>query len=55
MKQNDWITQGIKISCKHMRSLYNVMMNNYDSEAKEHYVKYCRILKKVIKEAKNQH
>jgi hypothetical protein len=28
------------------------MMNNFDSEAKEHYMKFCRILKKVIKEAK---
>lgn len=31
------------------------MMNNYDSKAKEYYMKYCRILKKVIKEANNQH
>jgi hypothetical protein len=30
-------------------------MNNYDSKAKEHFMKYCRILKKFIKDAKNQH
>jgi hypothetical protein len=54
MKQNDWITQGMKLSRKHIINLYNVMMKNFDSEAKEHYMKYCRILKKVIKKAKNQ-
>ena len=31
------------------------MMNNCDSKAKDHYMKYYRILKTVIKEAKNQH
>ena len=26
--KNDWITQGIKISCKHKRSLYTLTKNN---------------------------
>ena len=53
--KNDWITQGIKISCKHKRSLYTFTKKNNDPKYKAHYITYCRILKKVIKEAKKQH
>jgi hypothetical protein len=55
IKQNDWITQRIKLSCKHTRSLYTIRMNNYDSKAKKNCMKYCRTLKRVIKGVKNQH
>lgn len=48
-KNNDWITQGIKISCKHKRSLYTFTRNSNDPKAKTHYINYCRIIKKVIK------
>jgi len=34
-KQNNWITQGIKISCKHNRSLYTVTKKNNDPKAKK--------------------
>jgi hypothetical protein len=53
-EKNDWITQGIKISCKHKRSLYTTKNSN-NPKAKAHYIKYCRILKKVIKETKKLH
>jgi hypothetical protein len=54
-KTKDWITQGIKISCRHKRSLYilNRRSNNQDMTA--HYNKYSKTLSRVIKEAKRQH
>jgi hypothetical protein len=36
--RNDWITQGIKISCKHKRSLYTFTKKNNDP--KLHYILY---------------
>jgi hypothetical protein len=53
--KTDWITQGIKISCKQKRSLYTFTKKNNDPKYKAHYITYCRILKKVMKEAKKQH
>ena len=50
---NDWITRGIKISCKHQRSLYAFTKNSNDSKAKVNYIKHCKIIRKVIKEAKS--
>jgi hypothetical protein len=51
-EKNDWITQGIKISCKRKRSLYTLTKNSNDLKAKARYIVYCEILKKVIKETK---
>jgi hypothetical protein len=31
--KNDWITQGIKISCKHKRSLFALTKNSHDPKA----------------------
>ena len=45
--KNDWITQRIKISCKHERNLY-VFTKNKDPKAKAYYTKYCKIIIKVI-------
>ncbi|PNF23822.1 hypothetical protein B7P43_G15913 [Cryptotermes secundus] len=53
--KNDWITQGIKISCKHKRTLYVNSRNNNNPNIRVFYVKYCKILRNVIKEAKKQH
>jgi hypothetical protein len=53
--KNDWSTQDIKISCKHNRSLYAFTKNNSDTKAKAHYIRYCKILRKVLKETKKQH
>jgi hypothetical protein len=47
--KNDWITQGIKISYKCKRRLYIYSRN---SNARAFYIKYCKILNNVIKEAK---
>ena len=53
---NNWITRGIKISCSKKRELYLEQQNNKDSSpAREYYRKYCRVLRKVINEAKKQH
>ena len=53
--KNNWITQWIKISCKHKRSLRAFTKNSGNSKTKAHYIKYCKILREVIKEAKKQH
>jgi len=53
--KNDWSTQEIKISCKHNRSLYAFTKNSNYPEPNVHYIKYCKILRKVIKETKKQH
>jgi hypothetical protein len=52
--KNDWITQGIKISWKHKRSLYNFTNNSNDPNADVHYIEYCDILRKVINRDKKQ-
>jgi hypothetical protein len=46
---NDWITAGIKTSCKHKRELYITCKNTKNIDLNN---KYCKILSKVIKEAK---
>jgi hypothetical protein len=46
------ITQGIKITCSHKPSSYTFTKNNHYPKAKAHYIKYCKILQKVMKEAK---
>jgi len=50
---NNWITLGIKTSCRHKRELYLISRNSNDEKLKRHYQAYCKILLKVIKEAKN--
>jgi hypothetical protein len=52
--RNDWITQGIKISCKCKRSLYIYSRNSNVPNTRKFYIKYCKILN-VIKKAKKQH
>jgi len=53
-EKNDWITQGIEISCRHERILCAFTKNSDDPRAKAHYIKYCEILRKITKEAKKQ-
>jgi hypothetical protein len=36
--KNDWITQGIKISCINKNSLYAFIKYSDDPEAKAHYI-----------------
>jgi len=47
-----WITKGIKTSCNHKRELYLKARDSNDLECKLYYKHYCKILSKVIKEAK---
>jgi hypothetical protein len=51
-KHNEWITKGIKISCKRKRNLYNIHKQTNNLQVKEYCKKYCAILKKVIIDAK---
>jgi hypothetical protein len=48
----NWITLGIKTSCKRKRELFLLLRNNNNPALKKYYKTYCRILAKVIKEAK---
>ena len=51
-KKSDWITLGIKTSCKRKRELYIACRNSNNLELRNYYKKYCNILSGVIKEAK---
>ncbi|PNF25679.1 hypothetical protein B7P43_G16270, partial [Cryptotermes secundus] len=42
--KNDWITQGIKISCKHKRISYVNSRNSNNPNIRASYDKYCKIL-----------
>jgi len=53
--KNDRITHGKKISCKHKRGLYAFNTNTINPKAKVHYIKYCKMLRKIITEAKKPH
>jgi hypothetical protein len=48
---NDWITRGIKTSCNIKRGLHICSRNSNDPKTREFYMKYCKILNSVIKEA----
>jgi len=52
---NNWITNGIKISCKRKRELYLLKRNSNNPQAIRFYNKYCSILKNIITEAKKMH
>ena len=47
-----WLTAGIKTSCKRKRELYLIARDSMGSEPKIYYKHYCKILTKVLKEAK---
>jgi hypothetical protein len=51
--KNDWTTQGIKIPCKHERSLYAFANNSNDPKAKSAlYYIFCKVLKESYKRSK---
>jgi hypothetical protein len=54
-ENNEWITKGIKTSCRYKRELYLNCRSNDNQIMKIHYRKYCRILTQIIKEAKRMH
>jgi hypothetical protein len=41
--KNVWITQDIKISCKHKSSLYAFTKNSDDTKTKAQYIKHCTV------------
>jgi len=47
-----WLTKGIKISCKRKRELYLRTRDSNEKKDKIYYKQYCKILSKVIKDAK---
>jgi hypothetical protein len=49
---NQWITKGIKISCKRKKYLYLMFRSTNHSGLKENYTRYCTLLRKVIRRAK---
>jgi len=51
----NWITIGIKTSCRHKRELYLPCRNSNNLELKRHYQIYCKILANVIEEAKRKY
>jgi hypothetical protein len=54
-KNNDLITNVIRISCKHKRNLCVLSKNTDDFQVKNYYKRYCSISRKVIREAKKLH
>jgi hypothetical protein len=53
-KSKTWITVGIKTSCRCRGQLYLASRESNDPRLKSHYIKCCKILSKVIKEAKKE-
>ena len=49
---NNWITLGIRTSCKRKRELFLLTRNSNNAALKQYYKVYCKILTKVIKDAK---
>ena len=49
---NNWITTGIKLSCKCKAFPYIMSKTTNCSKIKIHYIQYCRVLWKVIRKAK---
>jgi hypothetical protein len=46
------MSKGIKISTNHKREIYLSSRNSKNPKFKEHYKSHCKLLLKVIKEAK---
>ena len=52
VSNNQWITTGIKISCKCKRFFYIMSKTTNCSKIKVHLIQYCSVLQKVIRKAK---
>jgi len=57
VSDNHWITRtaGIKVSCKRDKYLYIMCKTTNCSKIKVYYIKYCRVLRKVIRKAKKMY
>jgi hypothetical protein len=51
-KNRQWITVGIKTSCDRKRQLYLLSKDSNDINLIKYYKQYCKILGRVITEAK---
>jgi len=51
-RQNQWITEGIKISCKKKKELFLLCRCSNDLNLKIYYKRYCTVLSKVTLTAK---
>jgi hypothetical protein len=54
-KENTWMTRGIMVSINHKQKLYLNSKCSNDRELKGFYKLYCKILTRVIREAKQHH
>jgi len=52
LSHNSWIMSGTQTSCQHKTELYPILINNNNPVLMKYFKDYCRILSKVIKEAK---
>jgi hypothetical protein len=52
---NQWITKGIKISCKKKKELFLLCRHSNALNLKIYYKRYCKVLSKVILAAKKLH
>ena len=55
VSNNQWITTGIKISCQRKKFLHINSKTNNCSEIKVNYIQYCRVLRKLIRKAKEMY
>ena len=55
VSNNQWITIGIKISCKHINNLYILSKTTNFSKIKVQYIQYCSVLRKLIRKAKEMY
>jgi hypothetical protein len=55
VSNNQWITNGIRISCKRKNYLYMMSKITNCLKFKEYYVRYCALLRKVIRKAKEMY
>ena len=52
---NEWISKGIKVSCRRKKELYEISRSSNDLAIKLYYKKYCTILTKLIHNAKKSY
>jgi hypothetical protein len=55
VSNNHWITTGIKVSCKHKKYLYIMNKTTNCSKIKVYYIQNCRVLRKVMRKAKEMY
>lgn len=55
MYKNQWITNGIRVSCRRKKYLYMISRVTRYPKIKEYYARYCSILRTVISKAKEMY